>query len=195
MVGLEKMNSFNITLGTNFGLLPLLLLRLGTPLKGLLDFVNTLTAARERTEEGGQAESGLAEDFFAKLETIKEKNPEGYTKFNADAALGSNIAAGSDTTSVTLTGILFHLIQEPDVYQKLRKELFAAAARGEVSDPITFDQAQNLPYLRDVLKEGMRMHAATGLPMWRVVPKLGLTVADTFFPAGVSLFSQPFVHL
>lgn len=192
MAGLERLNSFNITLGTNYWTLPLLLLRLGTPIRKLLIFVNTLTTAREHASDQKRENSEVAEDFFTKLEAVKKKNPEGYVKYGVDAALGTNVVAGSDTTSVTLTGIMFHLIKKQEVFKKLREELLSAISEGRMSDPITFDEAQNLPYLRSVLKEGMRMHAATGLPMWRVIPKPGLIVAGTFFPEGVSsCYKQP----
>ena len=54
-----------------------------------------------------------------------------------------------------------------------------------VSDPITFKEAQDLPYLQAVIKEGLRVFPATGLPMWRVVPKGGVTICGQYFPENV----------
>jgi hypothetical protein len=43
-----------------------------------------------------------------------------------------------------------------------------------------------MPYLQAVMKEALRMHPATGLPLERVVPAGGATICDQFFPEGVS---------
>lgn len=43
-----------------------------------------------------------------------------------------------------------------------------------------------MPYLQACIKESLRLHPATGLPLARVVPEGGATISETFFPAGVS---------
>lgn len=73
----------------------------------------------------------------------------------------------------------------------MRKELDEAAAKGKVSTPITFHEAQALPYLQACIKEGLRLHPATGLPLARVVPPEGATIAGTFFPGGVGTNIKP----
>lgn len=47
-----------------------------------------------------------------------------------------------------------------------------------------------MPYLQACIKEGLRMHPATGLPMGRVVPKGGATIANVYFPENVSLYQN-----
>ena len=41
-----------------------------------------------------------------------------------------------------------------------------------------------MPYFQAVIKEAMRLHPATGLPLWRVVPEGGATISGRYFPAG-----------
>lgn len=43
-----------------------------------------------------------------------------------------------------------------------------------------------MEYLQASIKEALRLHPATGLPLARVVPEGGATLSGTYFPAGVS---------
>ena len=54
-------------------------------------------------------------------------------------------------------------------------------------DRIPFKDTQSMPYLQACIKESLRLHPATGLPLARVVPDGGATISGTFFPAGVSV--------
>ncbi|KAJ4186578.1 hypothetical protein NW755_007875 [Fusarium falciforme] len=182
--GLEKIAEFAVLLGMDFRLLPVLLAKFGNPTSGIQIFVNTLLDARKSRAEKRSAPSRAAGDFCSKLDTLRGKNPESHKKYRGGNVLLANVATGSDTTITSPSAILFHLIRQRDSYLKLRREIIDAVERGEVDDPITLDQAQKLPYLQLAIKEGLRIHAATGLPMWRVVPRGGATIADTYFPEG-----------
>ncbi|KAG4292439.1 hypothetical protein FPRO06_13692 [Fusarium proliferatum] len=76
---------------------------------------------------------------------------------------------------------------------KLRQELGDARASGHISNPITFREAQGLPYLQAVIKEGLRLHPAVGFTMPRVVPKGGKKLAGRVFPEGTIVGINPWV--
>jgi cytochrome P450 len=77
----------------------------------------------------------------------------------------------------------------------LRAEIDEQDAAGNLSNPIQFREAQGLPYLQAVIKEALRLHPATGLPLGRVVPKGGAEIAGHFFPERVRLvFSGIVIH-
>jgi cytochrome P450 len=126
-------------------------------------------------------------DFLSKLLSLHADNPEKITMSDVFMACNTNIAAGSDTTGISLSAVIYYLCKNPEVMRKLRKEIDDLAERGEISDPVTFGQAQKMPYLQAVLKEALRMHPATGLPLGRVVPQGGAVIAGKTFPAGVGL--------
>ncbi|PNS18763.1 Isotrichodermin C-15 hydroxylase [Sphaceloma murrayae] len=128
--------------------------------------------SEKRTEQEG-------DDFLSKM--LRE--PEKFQKELFGTCL-TNVGAGSDTTSVSLSGILYHLIKNPSKLAKLRAELDDHAATRNNTDLTTYAEAQSLPYLQACIKEGLRMHPATGLPLMRIVPAGGATLAGHYFPPG-----------
>ncbi|KAK1468235.1 hypothetical protein CMEL01_00002 [Colletotrichum melonis] len=124
------------------------------------------------------------QDFISKLLQIQAERPETIDEATIETAGNTNVAAGSDTTAISLSAIVYYLCRNPRTLQKLREELDDADAKGLISNPITFREAQALPYLQAVIKESLRLHPATGLTMPRVVPEGGRQLAGSFFPAG-----------
>lgn len=186
MDNLEKAGRFSTLLGLDFRLLPFLFAMYGNPIAGNLAWVASFSKLDEAAAEKPKSSNKVAETFSAKLGKIREKDPESFEKYRGENVKTANLLAGSETTSASLTAIMFYLLKNDDALRKLRAEVSEGIAKGEVDDPITFDQAQNLPYLQACIKEAMRLYPATGFPMWREVPKGGLTVSETFFPEGVS---------
>jgi len=64
--------------------------------------------------------------------------------------------AGSDTTAASLRAVFYYICRTPQAYKKLRAELDDANRKGELSDPVTFAEAQNLKYFQAVIKEALR---------------------------------------
>lgn len=126
----------------------------------------------ERQEDDGPA------DFMTKFFKVHEASPERMTRKDIFTMCQSNIGAGSDTTAITLSAIFYHLIKNPESMRKLVAEVDDVYERyGFGEGIVTFKQAQEMPYLQAVVKEGSRLHSATGLPMWRVVPADGVDIA------------------
>ncbi|KAI9048140.1 hypothetical protein LZ554_007935 [Drepanopeziza brunnea f. sp. 'monogermtubi'] len=127
-------------------------------------------------------------DIVTKILLAHEDNPERMTKTDLITMCQSNVGAGSDTTAITLSSIMYHLLKYPETYKRLREEIDTAAKEGRIDDPITFKQSQSeLPYLQAVIKEALRVHPATGLPMQRIVPAEGANIAGHFIPGGSSV--------
>lgn len=141
---------------------------------------------QEKRDKVDEQESEGPEDFVSKFLRKQKERPDSFTDADIRVHTGANIVAGSDTTGITLSAILYHLVQRPEAMQRLTDELDAAAASGSISNPITFKEAQSLPYLQAVIKESLRIHSATGFTMPRVVPKGGRVLLGRHFPEGVS---------
>jgi cytochrome P450 len=166
----------------------------------LMDFVQKQIDARKterktRDVEKGHASSkqtevgsGLPEDFLEKIMNANEADPEKVTQYHIFMMGLSNIIAGSDTTAVSLSAILYQLLHNPRTMQKLRQEIKKAEKEGRCGNPeVKFKESQDLPYLQAVIKESLRMHPATGLPLWRVVPSPGAEISGHYFPAGTTI--------
>lgn len=102
------------------------------------------------------------------------------------------ILAGSDTTATTIRATMLFLMSHPSAYRKLQEEIDTAVREGRASSPIIkSSEAQELPYLQAVIREGIRIWpAATGL-FTKVVPPEGdtVTVDDkcVFLPGGTNI--------
>lgn len=138
-------------------------------------------------EDGANGEEQRATmDFLSKFIQKHSENPSVFTTYHVLSGCVSNMVAGSDTTSISLSAILYHVLHNPDVLEKLHREVDQHCPQNKASPHITFAQSQEMPYLQAVIKEALRMHPATGLPLERVVPEGGITINGVFFPEGAS---------
>ncbi|XP_018788367.1 PREDICTED: probable cytochrome P450 12e1, mitochondrial [Bactrocera latifrons] len=91
--------------------------------------------------------------------------------------------AGVDTTSSTLTGILFCIAKNPDKQQKLFEELKSILPNKD--SRLTIENMQNLPYLRACIKEGIRYHPLI-LGTLRSLPT-DVVLSGYRIPAGIDI--------
>ncbi len=151
------------------------------------EFAARQIAVRQKERAEGEkpvldVEGGKTPDFLDRLLEQHEQDPQKTNSYHVRSMGISNIIAGSDTTAVSLDASLYLLLKNPRVLAKLREELADFAARGLLSERITFKESQELPYFQAIMKEALRMHSAVGLPLWRVVPEGGVEIAGQYFP-------------
>ncbi|KAM6506982.1 hypothetical protein FALCPG4_018794 [Fusarium falciforme] len=164
-------------------------------LQRVFAYINERQRQIEDDETGKIGDEPVALDFMEKMHKITANMPPSERQRITQVTASNNIIAGSDTTSIALSSVFFNILRKPGVYQKLRSEIDEALASGVISDPITFKQSQELPYLQAVLKEGLRLHSSTGLPMWRVVPAGGAEIAGhQFLPGDVVGINTWVIH-
>jgi len=98
------------------------------------------------------------------------------------------LLAGTDTLSITLVNILYHLSKNPFLIPRLQEEI-------DSLDTITLPSLEKLPLLTATIKEGLRLsHGVLGrLP--RIAPSGGWSFEGSRVPAGTIISSSaPIVH-
>lgn len=132
-----------------------------------------------------EKEDGMPEDFLDKLLNMKRDQQKGVTDYHCFIMGLSNLIAGSDTTALSLSAILYYLIKNPQAMQKLREEVAAKTKEGTCeAHRVSFKASQEMPYLQACIKEALRLHPGVGLPLWRTVNEGGVELSGQFLPAG-----------
>lgn len=153
--------------------------------------VYRLAARLTLTDEARQSFARL-DTFAAKIMARQGQDQDTDTDTYQSRLLGAGIApeetaaqskaivfAGADSTAVMLTTILFHLIRNEDTRRTLAAEITAHRQANASIDP------ESIPYLRAVVKEGLRLGMANPTRLTRVVPpSTVLRVAGHVLPAG-----------
>ncbi|ORY57504.1 cytochrome P450 [Pseudomassariella vexata] len=130
----------------------------------------------KRFEPGAKDEKDMMGTFIC----------HGMTQDDCEAEALLMITAGSDTSAAIRSAVL-RTITNPLIYQSFKAEIKAAVDGGNVSSPISYKQAQKLPYLRAIMYEGIRMRP----PAPGIAPKtIGLsdeTMHGKYLPLGTLL--------
>jgi cytochrome P450 len=102
--------------------------------------------------------------------------------------------AGADTTSIAIRTCLEAITSHPDVCKRLQAEIDDYYAKNHLTEPITYLQCQELPYLLAVTKEAMRLLPSIVFQLPRVTPENGLTGNGQFIPPGTHVGMSPIAH-
>lgn len=93
------------------------------------------------------------------------------------------LAAGIDTTSVAISGILYNLAKNPNKQEKLRQEILQILP--EKNSKLSATSFNNVPYLRAVIKESLRLKPVVNGNI-RAVPE-DLVLQGYQIPKGVDI--------
>lgn len=103
------------------------------------------------------------------------------------------VGAGTHTTSWALSVAAFHLLSQPDLLRKLKKELETAAPDPNVMTPLP--ALERLPYLTAVIKEGLRLSYGNTSRIPRIAPDRTIRFREWEIPAGTPVsMTIPLVH-
>ncbi|KAH7402076.1 cytochrome P450 monooxygenase [Phaeosphaeria sp. MPI-PUGE-AT-0046c] len=136
------------------------------------------------------------DDFFQALMEDKNGHPHNLEWGEIVAEVSIMMNAGSATTAIAMTNVLFQLLKNPESMKKVVQELDDALGDDEdeaADGVIPYDKVKHLPYLRACLDESLRLFPPTphGLP--RETPRDGTDILGDYIPGGVSVAFSAFV--
>lgn len=98
------------------------------------------------------------------------------------------VAAGSESITTVLSGLINYLLRYPEKLQTLSNEIRTIFSSEK---DIVATSLKNAPYLNAVLNEGVRLCPTIPDAMRRLVPAGGATVAGQFLPANTVVSIPP----
>lgn len=136
------------------------------------------------------------DDFFQALMEDKNGHANNLEWGEIVAEVSIMMNAGSATTAIAMTNVLYQLLKNPELMKKVVEEIDAALEDDDESDDtgtIAYDKVKHLPYLRACLDESLRLFPPTphGLP--RETPADGVNILGDYIPGGVSVAMSAFV--
>ncbi|KAI0123381.1 cytochrome P450 [Xylariales sp. AK1849] len=101
---------------------------------------------------------GIAPECLVKELVESDLAKQGISEVEAGFAAGSMIEAGSETTSSAINSAILYLSAYPEVQDQANEEL--SRVIGDYRSP-TFDDEEDLPYIRAIGKEILRLRPVT----------------------------------
>jgi cytochrome P450 len=94
------------------------------------------------------------------------------------------IVAGTDTTAITATYLIWQVLKHPEVKTRLQRELH------EIDGHVSIVGVQRLRYLQCVINETLRLNGAVSSSLPRVTPKGGKEIGGYFIPEDTLVSTQ-----
>lgn len=120
------------------------------------------------------------------LTKLFDAGEEGLSDLDINYEAQGYIAAGSDTTAVTLTYLVYSVCRD----EKIRDRLVGEVA--SLPEGFTEKDARDLPYLEQVINETLRLYSAIPAALPRVVPPEGARLVGYQLPGGVTVSMQAY---
>ncbi|KAF1830639.1 cytochrome P450 76C3 [Decorospora gaudefroyi] len=126
-----------------------------------------------------QMETKQAPECFVKQLIESDYEKQGISELQAAFLAGSMIEAGSETTSAALNTAILYLSANPHARERAAAEISKVTSS---SQSPTFDDEANLPYIRAIVKETLRLRPVTniGTPHYTTAP---ITYKGIYIPA------------
>lgn len=86
-----------------------------------------------------------------------------------------------------MQSFFWHVLHDQRVHATLVSEIISASKSGNLSERVTWAEAQQLPYFQACLKEAMRVRPAVGVNITRLIPQGGAEIDGTWLPGGTSV--------
>lgn len=137
----------------------------------------------ERIAAEGNAGETRKDIMHHLLQATDPTTGQGFSREQLNVESSLLIAAGADTTSLTLAATFFYLVHNPRVMEALIEEVRSACSSGDM-DQISPSQLIGLPYLRAVVDETLRLSPPVPSLLPREVLKGGMNIDGNYIPEG-----------
>ncbi|KAL3495450.1 cytochrome P450 [Aspergillus germanicus] len=139
-----------------------------------------------RAVTNSRAASDSTRNIFSGMIHESEKGAETLTDLDVITEAGNLIVAGSDTTAVTLTYLVYAVLRDSRLQREIEDEVQALA---DDYDDATLEQ---LPILNAAIKETLRLYGAAPGSLPRSVPEGGATFLGHYIPEGMTVSTQSY---
>jgi cytochrome P450 len=144
-------------------------------------------------EHGGRAvenmrnANGNTQNLFGQMLAMATAHDKAtITENDVRCEAGNLIVAGSDTTAVTLTYLVWAVLKRPQLQTELEEEIAG------LSQELTFDELSRAPLLNSVIEETLRLYGAAPGALPRTVPPNGVDMLGHFLPGGTVVSTQAY---
>ncbi|KAF4473128.1 cytochrome P450 [Fusarium agapanthi] len=162
-----------------------------TPIRSVQDMVNAdaevQSLARDimtKTMRDGIGSTNI----FSKMVAEKDKDAQLLSDYQLAYEAGGLIVAGSGTTAVSLTYLVWAVLSRPAVQARLEAEV------ENLPTGFSDSNLEALPYLSAVIEETLRLYGAAPGALPRVVPGGGARLAGYFIPQGTTVSTQSYTY-
>ncbi len=131
------------------------------------------------------ARASSEKTIFSKMIASSEKTQQLSDTIIAQEACNLTIA-GTDTTAIVLTYLVWTVLRRPDIKHKLIAEL-----EGCSGDPMG-KELETMPYLNAVIDETLRLYTPVCQSLVREVPTGGTTLCGYDLPGGTTVGTQAY---
>ncbi|USP74120.1 hypothetical protein yc1106_01394 [Curvularia clavata] len=168
------------------------------PLKSTLSrqyffkFLHNIVTTRMAEEDAGNPKNRTKDmlDVF-----ISMKAPDGSPVPMPDVLIecGNLVGAGADTTAAGITTVMAQLLQHPEDYQRVQRDVDKAYAKNglNTASSLTYLMAEKIPFLSACIKEATRLTPSIVWQLPRETPKDGVVIAGHYIPSGTTISSNP----
>jgi cytochrome P450 len=127
------------------------------------------------------------DDFFSSLLESKNGIPNMLTLGEMMAECSVMLNAGSETTGIALSNLVYLLAANPHVLKRLREEVDEAMSGIEHEKVAPFERVRYLPYLKACIDEGLRLLPPSATTTPRYTPPSGMTIMGHWIPGNTQV--------
>lgn len=129
--------------------------------------------------------TGSTANIFSGVMAEVEKGNGISTDQNVRTDASTLIIAGSDTTAITMTYIVWNVLSRPQLHQQL-----VAEVQLNLDDNLDDRQLEALPIINAVIQETLRLHVAVPDTLPRHPPSGGISLGGYYIPENVTVGTQ-----